>query len=66
MPDHPAPRRRIQFRLRTLMIGVALLAVACGYVAHETKIVRKRDAMQLELKNLGWVNASDHKSLSFI
>jgi hypothetical protein len=31
----PAPRRRrFQFRLRTLMIAVALLAALCAYVAH--------------------------------
>jgi hypothetical protein len=60
------PRRRFQFRLRTLLIVVTLLAVVCGYVAHEAKIVRERDAMRLELKNLGWINASDHTSLPFI
>jgi hypothetical protein len=31
-PDQPPPRRRFQFRLRTLMIGITLLAVVCGYV----------------------------------
>ncbi len=30
MPDHPTPRRRFQFRLRTLLIGVALLSLAVG------------------------------------
>jgi hypothetical protein len=31
MADTPAtPRRRFQFRLRTLMIVVTLLAAACG------------------------------------
>jgi hypothetical protein len=30
MADQPSPRRRFQFRLRTLMIGVTLLAVAVG------------------------------------
>ncbi len=42
MPDQPSPRRRFQFRLRTLMIVVTLLAVACAHVAHEAKIVRER------------------------
>jgi hypothetical protein len=32
--NQPSPRRRFQFRLRTLMIVVTLLAVACGYVTH--------------------------------
>jgi hypothetical protein len=39
------PRRWYQFRLRTLLIGVALLSTACGFVAHEAKIVRERNAM---------------------
>jgi hypothetical protein len=36
------PRRRFQFRLRTLMIGVTLLAVVCGYVGRQAEIVRNR------------------------
>jgi len=49
MDDNPntvesgKPRRRwFQFRLRTLLIGVALLGAACSYVAHEVKFVRDR------------------------
>jgi hypothetical protein len=38
-------RSRFQFRLRTLLIGVTFLAVACAYVAHEAKIVTERKAM---------------------
>ena len=30
MPDQFSPRRRFQFRLRTLMIGVTLLAAVAG------------------------------------
>jgi hypothetical protein len=37
--------RRFQVRLRTLLIGVTLLAVACGYVGWQVKIVREREAM---------------------
>jgi hypothetical protein len=33
MADQPSPRRRFQFRLRTLMIGVTLLAVVCAVFA---------------------------------
>jgi hypothetical protein len=44
MPDQPSPRRRFQFRLRTLLIGVTLAAVACAYVAREAQIVRERKA----------------------
>jgi hypothetical protein len=42
MTDQPSPRRRFQFRLRTLMIGVTLLAVPMAFVAHEEQIVRER------------------------
>src|SRR5580693_1171162 len=44
MADQPQPRRRFQFRLRTLMIGVTLLAVPLGYVGWQAKIVREREA----------------------
>jgi hypothetical protein len=37
-------RRWFQFRLRTLLVGMALLGAACGYVAHEVKIVEARKA----------------------
>jgi hypothetical protein len=37
-------RRCFQFRLRTLLIGVTLVAVVCGYVAWQAKIVRERRA----------------------
>ena len=40
----PPPRRRLQFRLRTLMIVVTLLAVACGYLGRQAEIVRERKA----------------------
>jgi hypothetical protein len=42
MADKPSPRRRFQFRLRTLMIVVALLAVPCAYVGWQAAIVRVR------------------------
>jgi hypothetical protein len=44
MADQPSPRLRFQFRLRTLMIGVTLLAIVCGYVGWQAKIVRERRA----------------------
>ncbi len=37
-------RRRFQFRLRTLLIGVTLLAVPLGFVGWQAKIVRDRKA----------------------
>jgi hypothetical protein len=45
MPDQPPPRRRFKFRLRTLLIGVTLLAVVCGYVGWQAKIVNERAAL---------------------
>ena len=45
MADQPSPRRRFQFRLRTLMIVVTLLAVVCGYVSNQGAIVRQRKAI---------------------
>ena len=42
MADSAPARRRFQFRLRTLMIGVTLLAVPCAYVGWQAKIVRHR------------------------
>jgi hypothetical protein len=35
---------KLQFRLRTLMIVVTLLAVACGYVGRHIELVRERRA----------------------
>jgi hypothetical protein len=40
-----SPRRRFQFGLRSLMIGVTLLAIPCGYLGWQVRIVRERDAM---------------------
>jgi hypothetical protein len=36
-------RRHFQFSLRTLLIGVTLLAVPCAYVGWQAKIVRERE-----------------------
>ena len=46
-------RRWFQFRLRTLMIGVTLLAVACGYVGWQAKIVRERTAWLSTIRDRG-------------
>jgi hypothetical protein len=46
MIDPPKRRRfQFQFRLRTLMIVVALLAIPCAYVGWQAKFVRERKAM---------------------
>src|SRR5689334_13187231 len=41
MTDQP-PRRRLQFRLRTLLIGVTLFAVACWIVIGDLQIKNRR------------------------
>jgi hypothetical protein len=46
-------RRRFQFSLRSLMIGVALPAVLCAYVAHEAKIVREREVLLSAIRDRG-------------
>ncbi len=37
-------RRRFQFRLRTLLIGVTLLAIPCAYIGRQASIVRAQPA----------------------
>jgi hypothetical protein len=59
MADQPVARRRFQFRLRTLMIGVTLLAVPCTYVGWQAKIVREREAF---LENRMWLSAEHSPS----
>jgi hypothetical protein len=56
-PD-PPKRRRFQFRLRTLMIVVTLLAVPLGYVGWQAKIVRERRSM------LGTIDAAGGRYLA--
>jgi hypothetical protein len=53
-PNLPKRNRRwFQFSLRTLMIGVTLVAVACGYVAWQARIVAVRDAARARITALG-------------
>ncbi len=51
MPDQPTPRRRFQFRLRTLMIVVTALAPLFAYVGHQVQFVQKRKRL------LEWIAA---------
>ena len=53
MPDQPPPRRRFQFRLRTLLIVVTVFAMPLGYVEWEAKIVRASFAMRDEINRMG-------------
>ena len=43
-------KSRFQFRLRTLMIGVTLLAAVCAYVGWQARIVRERMLMMRWIK----------------
>jgi hypothetical protein len=45
----PPSRRRFQFGLRTLLIGVTLLAIPMAYVGWQAKIATRRDAMYRQL-----------------
>ena len=57
--DPPKRRRRwFQFSLRTLMIGVTHLAMACGYAGWQMKIVRERRAWAISHQH--WF--ADHSS----
>src|SRR5580693_1740940 len=46
------PSPRFQFRLRTLLIVVTVVAVACGYFAHEARIVSQRKAVLAEIEHV--------------
>jgi hypothetical protein len=43
MADQPSPRRRFQFRLRTLFVLVAVVAAACWVVVDRQRLIRERD-----------------------
>jgi hypothetical protein len=54
METEPKRKRRwFQFSLRSLLIGVMLLAVLCAYVGWQAKIVRERNAMRAQMKRRG-------------
>jgi hypothetical protein len=42
-----------QFSLRTLLIGVTLLAIPCAYVGWQVKIVKERKVMVREVTEMG-------------
>jgi hypothetical protein len=46
MADQPSPERPFQFRLRTLIIAVTLLAVACACVHFTSQAAQQRAAQQ--------------------
>jgi hypothetical protein len=48
----PEPKRRWwQFGLWTLLIWMAMFGTACAYIAHEARIVAKRDAALQRLQS---------------
>ncbi len=56
LPNAESPKRNrrwYQFSLRTLLIVVTLLAMTCGYVASEAKIVGVRNAARARIESLG-------------
>jgi hypothetical protein len=47
----PSPRRRFQFRLRTLLIGIMVFAVLCWIAADRSRLIRERDEAIERLHN---------------
>src|SRR5258707_5538164 len=57
----PSPRRRFQFRLRTLMIGVTLLCVVGGgYVLWQKGIAKERQAILDDVLKRGGIAHADY------
>jgi hypothetical protein len=68
-PTVTAPKRKcrwFQFRLRTLMTGVTLLAMACGFVGWQASVVRERQAMLCRLCDLNGAcfTGSDYRAFA--
>jgi hypothetical protein len=47
------PRRWFQFRLRTLLMFVAIVAVPCGWLGWKLELKRKERAVLSEVNRLG-------------
>ena len=59
----PAKRKRrwFQFSLRTLLLGVTVLALVCGYVNWQAKTVNKRhDLLKLNYVTTNYASADDY------
>jgi hypothetical protein len=53
--DPPKRKRRFQFRLRTLMIGITVFCVVIGgYIGWQKKIVRERRSWLIRLQEQGY------------
>jgi hypothetical protein len=55
---------RLQFRLRTLLIVVTVLAVPCAYVAHEAHAVQNRRVMRQALFDDGVVVMEEDRDVA--
>jgi hypothetical protein len=62
MADQPFPRRRFQFRLRTLMIAVTLLCAACAIVGPKLVWIRQRHEMIQPAGGVGFVPNQEPRS----
>jgi hypothetical protein len=60
MPDQSSRRRRFQFRLRTLLIVVTLLAGLCGWAADHARMIHELDDMKRRL------DTTEHLTLMFL
>src|SRR5689334_62972 len=65
MADQPSPRRRFQFRLRTLMIAVTVFCVVCGWLLSQAAIVWQRKAM-LRDAPASWVDDDERAGISWL
>jgi len=45
MASQPSPRRRFQFRLRTLMIGVTVFCLLTGWILNQANVVWERQSL---------------------
>jgi hypothetical protein len=62
MADQPSPRRRWQFRLRTLMIAVTLMCAACAIVGAKVVWIRQRHGMIKPAGGVGFVPNPEPRS----
>ena len=56
---------RFQFSLRTLLIVVTLLAIPCGYVGWQAKIVRDRKTIFMRLQRIHELASGQDSDLFF-
>jgi hypothetical protein len=63
--DPPKRKRRwFQFRLRTLMVVVTIMAAGCAWIAHEGRIVQERTALRQWIEEGGGACVSNDLAAS--